>query len=196
MNKTDLMLDLETLDTKPGGTILAIGAVLFDRDADLDCDKGAFYMEINIASQLLVHATVSADVLDWWERTDREWIESAMSDEYQKGLSPIDEVLKAFDKWMLSHYERPGFELSAVWAQGQDFDFSILGEMYRRVRVGKANNTMPWPFWCHRDTRTAYDVTNFDPSTVQRAGKHHNALADCHHQIKCLQAALRGTANG
>ncbi len=62
--------------------------------------------------------------------------------------------------------------------------------MYRRVREGKTNNTMPWSFWLHRDTRTAYDVAGFDPGTVQRTGKHHNALADCHHQIKCLWFAL------
>ncbi len=114
MGKMDLMLDLETLDTKPGGTILAIGAVLFDRDTCWSCGNGMFYMEVNIASQLPFHATVSADTLDWWMQTDPEWIEKVMTDEYQKDLSPIGEVLDALDKWMMSHYEREGFELGTV----------------------------------------------------------------------------------
>lgn len=187
----DLMLDLETLDTKPGATILSVGAVLFDRDTTWSCQQGMFYMEVNIASQLPFHTTVSADTMDFWAREDPEWIEEVMSDAYQeKNTKPIGEVLDALDAWMQQHYEREGFELGTVWAQGQDFDFSILGELYRRVREGKTNNTMPWPFWAHRDTRTAYDVAQFDPSTVERTGKHHNALADCQHQIKCLWYAL------
>jgi len=187
----DLMLDLETLDTKPGATVLSIGAVLFDRDTAWSCGNGMFYMEVNIASQLPFHTTVSADTMDFWAREDPEWIEEVMSDKYQEAnTKPIGEVLEALDKWMQYHYESEGFELNTVWCQGQDFDFPILAELYRRVREGKTNNTPPWPFWSQRDTRTAYDVAGYDPSTMKRTGKHHNALADCHHQIKCLWMAL------
>lgn len=187
----DLMLDLETLDTKPGATVLAIGAVLFDRDTCWSCGQGMFYMEVNIASQLPFHTTVSADTMDWWQKTDPEWIEEVMGDKYQaENTKSIGEVLDAFDAWMQFHYEREGFELGAVWCQGQDFDFPILAELYRRVREGKTNNTPPWPFWAQRDTRTVYDVAGYDPGTMTRTGKKHNALADCHHQIKCLWMAL------
>ncbi len=187
----DLMLDLETLDTKPGATVLAIGAVLFDRATTQCCGQGMFYMEVNIASQLPFHATVSADTMDWWQKTDPEWIEEVMSTKYQdEKTHPIGEVLDALDKWMQYHYEREGFELNTVWCQGQDFDFPILAELYRRVREGKANDTPPWPFWVQRDTRTAYDVAQFDTDKVERTDKKHNALANCHHQIKCLWWAL------
>lgn len=191
----DLMLDLETLDTKPGATILSVGAVLFNRDTAWSCQQGMFYMEVNIASQLPFHTTVSADTMDFWAREDPEWIAEVMSDAYQeKNTKPIGEVLDALDAWMQSHYLKEDFNLGTVWAQGQDFDFPILAELYRRVRYGKLNletkSFMPWPFWRHRDTRTAYDVAQFDTSTVERTGKHHNALADCHHQIKCLWFAL------
>tara|TARA_R100000544_G_scaffold37222_1_gene28024 strand:+ start:3974 stop:4597 length:624 start_codon:yes stop_codon:yes gene_type:complete len=189
------MLDLETLDTKPGATVLAIGAVLFDRTTMACCGQGTFYMEVNIASQLPFHTTVSADTMDWWQKTDPEWIEEVMSTKYQdENTRPIGEALDAFDAWIQSHYLKEDFNLGTVWAQGQDFDFPILAELYNRVRDGKLNletkSFMPWPFWRQRDTRTAYDVAQFDTSTVERTGKHHNALADCHHQIKCLWFAL------
>jgi len=188
------MLDLETLDTKPGATVLSIGAVLFDRETALCCGNGMFYMEVNIASQLPFHTTVSADTMDFWARTDPEWIEEVMSDAYQAKLKPIGEVLDALDAWIQSHYLKEDFNLGTVWAQGQDFDFPILAELYDRVRDGKKNletqSFLPWPFWRHRDTRTAYDVAGFDTGTVERTGKHHNALADCHRQIKCLWMAL------
>ena len=190
----DLMLDLETLDTKPGATVLSIGAVLFDRKTAWGCGNGMFYMEVNIASQLPFHTTVSADTMDFWARTDPEWIEEVMSDAYQAKLEPIGEVLDALDAWIQSHYLKEDFNLGTVWAQGQDFDFPILAELYNRVRDGKMNletqSFMPWPFWRHRDTRTVYDVAGYDPSTLKRTGKHHNALADCYHQIKCLWKAL------
>lgn len=192
----DLMLDLETLDTKPGATVLSIGAVLFNRDTQESCENGSFYAELNIDSQaLFLHTTVSADTLDFWAKTAPEWIEEIMSDEYQRSnTEPVSEVLKALDSWMQGHYLQESFNLGSVWAQGQDFDFPILAELYNRVRNGKKNletqSFLPWPFWRHRDTRTVYEVTGFDTHTIQRTGQAHNALADCYHQIKCLCAAL------
>lgn len=192
----DLMLDLETLDTKPGGVILSIGAVFFDRKTGLIPSNGIFHEETNMESQIVLHGTVSADTMDFWARTDPEWIEKVMGDEYQKGVQPIREALLKLNAWCSKHFlSSQEFHLEGVWSQGQDFDMGILAEMYRRV----ANNSgardfgagaMPWPFYLHRDTRTVYDITGFNPNSVQRTGRHHNALDDCLHQVKCLLQAI------
>lgn len=185
----DLMLDLETLDTKPGATILSIGAVLFNRETTWSKGRGTFYVEVNVDSQLPYHTTASADTIKFWSEQPIE-AQLFLTDEYQREkTTPIASALNQLDEWVKWHLAE-GTTIDAVWSQGQDFDFPILAELYRRVREGKPNNTLPWPFWAQRDTRTIYDVTGFDLSTVERTGKKHNALADCHHQIKCLWLAL------
>jgi len=189
--KIDLMLDLETLDTKPGATVLSIGAAFFNRATAVI--EGLFYVEVNIESQLPLHTTVSADTMDFWQRTNPKWIEKVMSTEYQKeNTIPVSEALMELDAWVQDFYLK--FDLGSVWAQGQDFDFPILAELYNRVRNGEMNaetgSFLPWPFWLHRDTRTAYDISGFNAHDVKRNGTHHNALDDCLHQIKCLHMAL------
>jgi hypothetical protein len=48
----DVMLDLETLSTRPNSVILTIGAVKFDPfGGEIDTDKGLYY-RVNVDEQL------------------------------------------------------------------------------------------------------------------------------------------------
>ncbi len=193
----DLMVDIETLDTKPGGIILSIGAVFFDRKTGLCPVDGFFYEELSINSQVAMGGTVSVDTLDFWKRTDAEWIEKVMSTAYQAALAPAQAVLEKLNAWCSKFFlSSEQFNLDGVWAQG-DMDLGMIAELYRRVAshakdpMAFGTGELPWPYYLHRDTRTAYDIAGFDKSSVPRTGKSHHALDDAVHQVKCLLKAIQ-----
>jgi hypothetical protein len=191
------MVDLETLDTKPGGIILSIGAVFFDRKTGMCPGNGMFYEELSIESQMVMGGTVSADTMDFWMRADPKWIEEVMGDAYQAKLPSAQTVLERLNAWCSKFFlSSEKFNLDRVWAQG-DMDLSMVAELYRRVANhaedprGFGTGAMPWPYYLHRDTRTAYDIAGFDPKTMERTGRHHHALDDALHQVKCLLRAVQ-----
>ncbi len=59
----NVMIDLETLGTRPGSVILSIGAVEFDRDLGLGRE---FYVELNQASSITAGLTTDDATVDWW----------------------------------------------------------------------------------------------------------------------------------
>ncbi len=84
---TDIMLDLETLDTKPTSVILTIGAIRFNREKRLlplkECD--VFYRKIEIEKQKDEGFTSSQLTENWWNRQDEDVREEALGDkEYNK----------------------------------------------------------------------------------------------------------------
>jgi len=188
----DLMIDLETLGTKPGSIILSIGACVFDPKTGECPSQGMFYERLNQDSQVILHMTADADTVEWWSNQSPE-AQAILSTDQQSTALPIWEALAKLDRFVeqarMNLPDDCGGEFGAVWAQGQDFDFGILGEAYRRAREGTDNTQMPWPFWSHSDTRTVYREYGFDTSTVERTGVHHRALDDCIHQVKCLLLA-------
>lgn len=171
----NVMIDIETLGTSADSVILSIAAVEFSREHG---DLGRqFHAKLDPCGQ---NRRVCTETLKWWAKQPQGAFEDAMSSDVQlwMGLTglvkfvPIDAI---------------------VWSQGSDFDFKILDNAYDQTRL-----TKPWKYNAKRDTRTLYDVANFDTRTIEREGVAHNALDDCKHQIRCVVAAfnkLKGIAN-
>src|SRR3546814_2365974 len=71
----EMMVDLETLDTKNSAVVLSIGAVVWETLVD---DAGSldysvverFYRVLSIDEQLAAGRTVSESTLLWWMRQD------------------------------------------------------------------------------------------------------------------------------
>lgn len=66
MNKfLHLMIDLETMGTRPTAAIVSIGAVFFDTESELLGDE--FYERIELNS-VIQHeeTTLEADTIKWW----------------------------------------------------------------------------------------------------------------------------------
>lgn len=169
---TQAMVDTETLGKKPGCAILSLGAAIFDpRDSGYGM---TFHRTICLTSSVLAGFYIDAETVQWWQ--DK-------SEAAKLGLSfntsPIQDVLSDFRIWCELH----GVE--QVWCQGATFDAPILGEAYDKV-----GQVIPWKFFNVRDTRTVYDLCEFDQYSLPREGTFHNALDDAIHQIKCVQAAL------
>ena len=68
MANTDIMIDLETLNTTPDSTILTIGAVKFDpfgseiKEPKMD----SFYVKVDLDSCDRIGLTTNDDTIAWW----------------------------------------------------------------------------------------------------------------------------------
>ncbi len=171
MSKVHMMLDLETLGTRPGSIVLSVAALMFD-PADGKITAGTSD-NIDIPAQMRMRMTVDDSTLEWWAgQPDAAW-KAATRDPSAPAY-----VVKRITELVSKHAP------DRIYAQGQDFDFPLFAALCRAVGA-----EVPWPHWRQRDTRTAYEEIGFDPKSVARTGTHHSAKDDCKHQIKCLQMA-------
>lgn len=179
----DIMLDLETLDVKPGAVILSIGAVAFgltDEGKTLvspDC----FYERLDIDEQLAKGGTVSGNTLQWWfQQSDKARMAATASPNGAKF------VLGRFNNWYLKFVRLTGHR-PKIWGHGATFDLPILEAAMHRHDVQPV-----WDFRAGRDTRTLFDIAGKkmgDFGTVNQ--NEHDSLADalfqCDETGKCIK---------
>ena len=164
----DIMLDLETLSTRPDATILTFGACKFDPYTQTDIDKG-IYFSINVDEQTELGLHVDDNTVEWWGRQAEDVREEALGDGDRISLEQFTQELNRFI-----------VGANNIWAQGPVFDIVILENLYRQL--GKP---CPWQFWQIRDSRTLLS-THGDPREKNKAGLH-NALEDCVSQAQAVQ---------
>lgn len=172
--KTDIMIDMETLDVLPTATILTIGAVKFDPFGDdvKEPDADRFYVKIDLDSCDRLGCTVSQATLDWWACQSKEAQEEAFD---PNGRIDIVDAMNQLYKFC--------WGAKRVWSHGAGFDVIICENLFRKI--GKA---VPWQFWEVRDTRTLFDL-GIDPKRPPVL-KHH-ALEDAWNQAVGVQNVFK-----
>lgn len=169
-----IMLDLETMGTRPSAPIVSIGAVAFSAGGV----HHEFYLPVSLSTSVSEGAIIDPVTVMWWME---------QSDEARRALraadaTPVREALRKFFDW------QKAFELAGVWGNGASFDNVILTETYHR-----AYGVTPWRFWQDRCYRT---VKNMYPNVeLVRSGTHHNALDDARTQAEHL-IAINTAAGG
>ena len=169
---THCMLDLETFGTAPGCALRSLGAVIFSFNGSV---LGEYYANIDRQSCLDAGLIINPETEAWWAKQSAE--ARAALDENPR---PLLEVANEFHKFFRQ------FGASCVWSQGANFDEPIWQAVCRQLGL-----IAPWKYWAVRDTRTAYDLFDFDPRIMLRTGNHHNALDDARHQAWCVIEASR-----
>lgn len=170
-----VMIDLETYGTEPGCIIRSIGAVMFDPYSNQI--GGHFYRNIDHRSCIDIGLTMDPKTKAWWDDPARADAQEHLA------IEPvaIHAAVEDFDRFFYQ-----ANEVKYAWAHGTMFDL-VLWEAASR----KCGYRGPlFDYRNARDTRTCYDMLNFDPKTLEREGVHHNALDDCLYQIKCVQQAM------
>jgi len=162
-----VMVDIETLGTNPGATILSIGAVQFGPAHTGD----TFYRSISRESCEAAGLTVDADTLDWWQ--DQDDAARAVLD----GGQPLADVLAAFRAWYV------GKDFDEVWANSPSFDCELLEAAYDAVGMDA-----PWDFYDERDYRTLTALPC--AVTLEQQGTEHDALDDARHQARVAGQTL------
>ena len=130
-----LMIDLETLDTKPTAVFSTVGLCTFDMDRGV-VDRWVY--RVDMQSSINAGRTISADTLRWWMRQDENPREAM----FAEGGLALQEFLHALRAQFST-------EIEGVWGNGATFDISILESAYHQ-----AGEEPPWPFYTVRDVRT------------------------------------------
>lgn len=171
----NVMLDLETMGTRPGSVIVSVGAIEFDpQSARLG---RTFYQTCSIASAVDVGLAMDPETVTWWlQQSDNARAELT------KAKGDLKSVLAAFKHWL---GQCPADV--RMWGNGSDFDNALLAEAYRII-----GEPVCWKFWNNRCYRT---MKSLHPNVkLEREGTHHNALDDAIYQAKHLQMIMRGVA--
>jgi len=171
----DVMIDLETLSTRPNARILIIAAVKFNRTgvittearAEIPQDADTFYRRVDMTGH------VDQNTINWWNKQHPDIYNEAF-----KGVrTPLATALCDFITWFGNS--------QVVWSHGATFDIVILSEAFHSL-----NMTPPWKYWNCRDTRTLYDIAGVRNSELPQVNKHH-ALYDCIRQIWGVKTSMK-----
>ena len=177
----DVMVDLETMSSRPNAAIAAIGAVAFDMK-NLTLGE-TFYTTIDLESCEKLGLHFSASTVSWWMRQG----DQARRDVLAGQQSNLSMAVADFSSW-LCQYCVPKKNLK-IWGNGANFDPVIMESAYYA-----ADEPVPWEFWgvrCFRTLKGLYPNITMD----ERKGTHHNALDDAVHQaehIFKIRRTLRG----
>lgn len=166
---TNVMIDIETLGTRPGCKILSIGAVVFTPEGVTD---EQIYIPINRSNQGPLKE--DGKTLAWWNSQSKEAVGDLLDEEYSDSKSDVKSAIMMLAEWLNSlDMDKP-----LVWGNGSDFDNVIINESARLLEV--AEPIAGFRSRCYRTLKDTNSKIKFD----SRTGVHHNALDDAISQAK------------
>lgn len=168
MTNNQVMIDIETLSTRPNAVILTIGAVKFDPFSLQEPGPG-FYCRVEIDSQ---DRHVCEDTMSWWAQQNPQVQQEAFN---EHDRLPLAQALQDLSRFCDSQ--------QGYWSHGVVFDMGILEDAY--VSLG-LRAWIPWSYTLVRDCRTVLKISS---TPVERGDQAHNALVDCWYQALAVQRA-------
>lgn len=163
-----VMVDLETLDTRATAVILSIGAVVFDPVELKMFDT--FYMPIDIQSCLKWGLTISGATVEWWAKQS----DDARKVFHEGPHHTLEHAITEYHKFVRQA------QAIAIWSNGSDFDNAILAEATTRVQPARG-----YSYSVHRCARTLYRMFPVPEVMIPNLVAHH-ALDDAIYQVKRL----------
>ena len=172
----DVMIDIETLSTRPNAAIVSIGAIKFNRNTEVPRleDMNQFYVRVSRESCETTGMHVDPATIEWWSKQDRDIRYEALENPIDR-LTIKDALMKLAEWFKGTQY---------IWGHGDDFDCVVLSEAYKLCDM-----KVPWDFWNTRDTRTLFDIAGIRNSDLPANDKHH-PIHDCYRQIVGVRKAL------
>lgn len=175
----DVMVDLETLSTRPDAAIVSIGACWFN--AATQQVGHPWHTRIDMADSIRFGGHVDGNTVSWWLR---------QSDAARAALTEgcnnlVDDALQGLALYL--HSVAPADQVR-LWGNGADFDLPILASTYAR-----ANRDQPWRYFNGRCFRTLRKLLPH-VKAPEFKGTEHNAAHDAQHQARHAIALLRVAA--
>lgn len=165
-----VMLDLETLGTKPGCAVVSIGACVFNMGGVQE----KFYRPIDITKKIANgHLAMDPGTVVWWMGQSPE-ARAVFSD--PERVSTYD-AINDFRSWWVDMELKHLSDSHYIWCHGATFDAPILEAVYNSI-----GHQAPFKFYNVRDTRTLYALADVRPDRAK--GTHHNALDDAMSQAE------------
>lgn len=168
-----VMLDIETLGTRPGAVVFSVGAVEFTGGV-LGAEFSALIDPRDAQREGL---TVDADTVCWWLQRDvaaqaeavRAWTHG----------QPLNVALTTLRRWIedVAARAHAANEAWEVWGNAPTLDCALLHECYRVTGAAA-----PWRYVQERCYRTLKNLRT--EIGMVRTGTHHKALDDARDQAR------------
>lgn len=168
-----IMLDIESLGTRPGAVVMSAAFVRFS-------DLASCSVNMSIPDQQALGLEIDPATHAWWGTQPPEAWAAAISNP-----TPLQAALAYLHEW----YAWAAAGEAMVWCHGASFDAPLLGEVFRR-----AGRATPWQFWSIRDTRTLYQLADVDPKAFATGAPHvalNDAMAQTHAAKRALEVLAR-----
>lgn len=179
----DLMIDIETLDTRRSALVLSIGYVQFEPRVPETFQtllEHAVCDVIQLESQ--PNSSFSAETLLWWLRQSVEFkilLESQPKVSMQDALMRLSTTI-----WQ----DRVG----NIWGNGPTFDLGIISHHYEQAQLA-----VPWKYYKERDVRTMLEAALIEKSNYIPEGFiAHRADHDAAYQAMLVQQAYKICGHG
>ena len=173
-----IVLDLETLGTKPGCPILSIGAAAFDMESE---EVDTFYCKLHLMYQSMVGVS---DTLRWWMDQSEAAREAAFAE--GADAQTVYAAHQMFNLWISDMKLKSGFDGVSVWGNSNSFDNEILRASYEHRGLED-----PWGFRADRDFRTLRELYKEKVPEPEFIGVRHHAKDDAVHEAKWLKLILQ-----
>lgn len=171
----DVMLDIESLGTKPGSVVLNIGAVAFDPVSGVFGPD--FKVHIDVAESLSRGFTIDASTVEWWMQQGPEARAASFGADLKK--ETLFSALVDFTTFF-----RVTAAAKNVWSHGPAMDAVCLEAAYRNIGA-----SAPWSYRDVRCTRTIYDLAGVEPD--RSTGTYHDSLVDARNQALAVIKAYK-----
>jgi len=139
-NFNNLMIDIETLSTRPDAAILSIGAVFFDPESEKLGAEFSAHIRMKDGAK---YGHISPETVRWWMQQS----EAARADAIKGDEHCLIESLIHLEKWIIANCNQHNVK---VWAKSPSFDLVILTSAFARFDI-----LPPWEYYNERDVRTA-----------------------------------------
>jgi hypothetical protein len=181
-----IMIDIETLGVDVmSAPIIQIGAAAFELEGDgpaTGCPAFRLHVDPKSCLRPPFNRVIHPDTVAWWAETDPELLVEIMRSREQPLLNALAELAT----WFI----RIDDGIEGVWSNGANFDVAMLDAAYTQ-----AGMRTPWHYRVVRDVRTMAMIAGDDDrcwtdgliTDTERDGAKHDALVDCHRQIRMLQ---------
>lgn len=166
--KINLMVDIETLGTRPTAPVLSIGACWFNIYTSEIGETFERFIDLNDACRF---TKIETEALKFWLTKDKPLIETNFFGKDRMGDALGD----------LREFYNSGND-ACIWANSPSFDLVILENAYNKY----LGSNVPWSFWKQRCTRTVCQLAQgkvSKPPAYANKGSH-TPLGDCIHQAR------------
>lgn len=171
---TNMMIDLETLDTRPSAVVFQAGVLVFkdvlggDIRGNLILEKKIFHLDI--LEQIMAGRTIDPETVQWW-RTQNPDAWHRHPDEIIKSGHMFQEINRLYEE----------HKVGSLWANSPSFDAVLMRSLRESLGIS-------WEFPTFRedmDLRTVKRLFQMKGRHVVTPGKAatHNALKDCEDQF-------------
>ena len=175
MPHLDITLDFETLSLLPTAAPVKLAAVAWSRNEPLDLAKLAsesFSVSFDVRDAIAEGLSIDQSTLTWWSTQDPSVKRSVLK---SGTLLDIADAMSTFLGWIDGAKTRYNAETVTIWAQGSDFDISILRNLMHIAHLDEDFKKLV-PYLCLRDARTLVlelgkTLVNFKLSDAPIPGK-------------------------